>query len=404
MNNPPQILLIAPDKQERQILVFELNKTYKVVCFDAISEALVFTQQEQTSVILLDVDEYGFDDSNLFKDNHTIKDIPLIFLSSETDVILKQMAFDCGGIDCIEKTAPFTELLLKVKSSVATHLEIRRLRQRVHEAESLAKTVIQSSGEIGMAMEIIEDMYLCSSQDELMDTLTQGLNKYGLNSIILIEKSNTPLLFSDQLQISPPEKNVIQLLHLENKRFTDFGARTHVCIPPLSLLIKNMPINDSDQYGRLKDIFPRLMYAAINQLQVISTEQAFADQAHQLCLAFEEVQSSLDETGQALTQSQQRLIQLLRELLAEIEVKIATLGLDDDQEKFFLAKLDYALGSAYKIVDDSEKAKITFSTISRLLCHLVSQQNKILMDLKLKRIENHVAEHKAQESGEVDLF
>ena len=44
-------------------------------------------------------------------------------------------------------------------------------------------------------------------------------------------------------------------------RFIDFGSRTIINYQDISLLVKNMPLENMGRYGRLKDLLPVLMSA-----------------------------------------------------------------------------------------------------------------------------------------------
>jgi len=42
----------------------------------------------------------------------------------------------------------------------------------------------------------------------------------------------------------------------------DFGCRTQINYPNLFVLIKNMPLDDMNRYGRVKDLLPAILGVA----------------------------------------------------------------------------------------------------------------------------------------------
>ncbi len=65
--------------------------------------------------------------------------------------------------------------------------------------------------------------------------------------------------------VPPSENQLVSMLHNE-KRFYDFGCRTQINYPNLSVLIKNMPIDDMERYGRIKDILPAMIGTVNNRI------------------------------------------------------------------------------------------------------------------------------------------
>ena len=99
---------------------------------------------------LPDMDGYGI--CALLKEDPTLQDIPVIFVSALTEPLDKLKAFGAGGADYIAKPFDISE----VRARVTTHLEIRRLRRelgrtiRAHEERMDAR--VRETAEAGRAM------------------------------------------------------------------------------------------------------------------------------------------------------------------------------------------------------------------------------------------------------------
>ena len=99
---------------------------------------------------LPDMDSYGI--CALLKEDQTLRDIPVIFVSALTEPLDKLKAFGAGGADYIAKPFDISE----VRARVATHLEIRRLRReldrtiRTHEERMDA--LVRETAEAGRAI------------------------------------------------------------------------------------------------------------------------------------------------------------------------------------------------------------------------------------------------------------
>jgi putative two-component system response regulator len=84
-------------------------------------------RREPPELILLDINMPGMDGYEVCREIKAapeLRDIPVIFISANTEVLDKVKAFSVGGVDYITKPFQFEE----VRARVETHLEIRRLR------------------------------------------------------------------------------------------------------------------------------------------------------------------------------------------------------------------------------------------------------------------------------------
>lgn len=106
-------------------------------------EALKRVQDSRPDLILMDVlmpGMSGFELCERLKSKESTKDIPVIFVSSMSDIDSKVKGFKVGGVDYINKPYQHAEIVVRVN----THLTMLRLRQHLEkqnaELERLANT------------------------------------------------------------------------------------------------------------------------------------------------------------------------------------------------------------------------------------------------------------------------
>ena len=91
-------------------------------------EALKQVRESHPDLILLDVlmpEMNGFDVCKRLKDDENTRDIPVVFVSSMTDLESKVNGFKVGGVDYINKPFQHAEVLVRVN----THITLQRLRK-----------------------------------------------------------------------------------------------------------------------------------------------------------------------------------------------------------------------------------------------------------------------------------
>lgn len=126
-----KILIIDDAPENIDFLVGILKETYKLVAARSGEKALQLAQSENApDLILLDImlpDMDGIEVCRRLKSDTATENIPVLFITGKTDDEAIQQGFEVGGADFIAK--PFHFHL--VKSRIATHLELKVLREQV---------------------------------------------------------------------------------------------------------------------------------------------------------------------------------------------------------------------------------------------------------------------------------
>jgi hypothetical protein len=89
--------------------------------------------------------------------------------------------------------------------------------------------------------------------------------------------------------------------HKDAQRFVDIGESTIINYPKLSLLVKNMPVDDSEKYGRYKDLFPHILEVTNEKVVTMERNEKNYQQAEQISTALEDIISQFN--AQNITQS-----------------------------------------------------------------------------------------------------
>ena len=125
--NKKSILAVDDSKANLKLLVQVLSEQGFVVrpMLDGAS-AIASTQAELPDLILLDIkmpNIDGYEVCKRLKANERTRDIPIIFISAQTEVFDKIKAFQVGAVDYVTKPIQAEELLARVQ----THLKIHNL-------------------------------------------------------------------------------------------------------------------------------------------------------------------------------------------------------------------------------------------------------------------------------------
>lgn len=139
--NPAVILVVDDQPRNLQLLKASLSKEgFHVVTASSGDDALQKVEQQTPDLILLDVmmpGMDGFDVCTRIKGDPAMSDIPIIFLTGETQLQSIKRGFEVGGVDYVTKPFNRHELVARVN----TQVELRRARRR-HTEELMERTRI----------------------------------------------------------------------------------------------------------------------------------------------------------------------------------------------------------------------------------------------------------------------
>ena len=145
MEVKPANILIVDDIEDNLGILEDLLSFngYEVQTASSGESALKRVQESRPDLILLDIlmpGIDGFETCTRLKAEESTRDIPVIFVSSMTDIDSKVTGFKVGGVDYINKPFHHAEVLVRVN----THITLQRLRKDLEkqndELERLANT------------------------------------------------------------------------------------------------------------------------------------------------------------------------------------------------------------------------------------------------------------------------
>ncbi len=136
MNQKIRILVVDDEKINLNILIGLLGDKYEVLVALNAKKALATLEKKEVNLILLDIvmpGMDGFEACHILKKQAHTQEIPIIFITVESDEKTIEEAYGIGGIDFITKPFKPKELLAKVKREL-------KLQEMQKELQLLAAT------------------------------------------------------------------------------------------------------------------------------------------------------------------------------------------------------------------------------------------------------------------------
>ena len=157
--NPPKILIVDDAPENLMVLESVLAKDYSLKLISDSGEALDYAFANPPDLILLDImmpKIDGFELCRRLKADAKLSDVPVIFITSKTDIEDEERGFSVGASDFIHKpiSAPI------VAARVKTHIKIKFMLDYLkYENTHLQKSAEHTSTELATLKEFVWGSY-----------------------------------------------------------------------------------------------------------------------------------------------------------------------------------------------------------------------------------------------------
>lgn len=331
MNNDdlPRILNVDDDAMMRELTRDELGGAFQVLAAESGEACLALLQNARVDLILLDVEMPGIDGYETcrrIRENSDLADIPVIFLSGHDHIDDRLKGYEAGGDDYIVKPFAPVELESKIKHLLQLRRERGQLKEMADYASRTAMTAMTSLGEMGALIETMKRFNTCDTLTALADAILGGLALYGLQGADQIRTAAGTLTRTEEGEASPLVVSVIDHMTTMD-RITAFKSRMCITYDHISLLVNNMPEDDSERCGRLRDHLAMMAEGANVRVQSLMLGNA-------LNRAVENLTETLAGIDKAQRHSRIAINIGINALNDEIEQAYISLGLTDAQEQF----------------------------------------------------------------------
>lgn len=302
--------------------------------FTSAQACLARIQQQQPDLFLLDVRMSGMNGyalCRLLKDCPETADIPVIFVSGLDSIEARLAGYDAGGEDFIVK--PFEPEVLLRKIHVAQRIrdEKMALREQAGFAERTAFSAMTSMGELGTVLDFLRQSFACTDPYTLAGAILTALGQYGLQGAVQIRMNNEILNLSAAGSNLPLETAVLNHVRDQGRIF-EFKNRSVHNFGGITVLVNNMPIDDADRCGRLRDNLAILTEGADARRQAIEVENKNHRTRDGIGAALTDIHVALDTLRQQHQRDQFQETQLMIDIQEGMTRFFVSLGLSEHQE------------------------------------------------------------------------
>lgn len=374
MSNRHQIMVVDDDKISRKALNSLLKNRYDTVCAQSGEECLELLKDHRPDILLLDVvmpEMDGYELCQHIKNRGGSHDMITIFISGNinSDSIIE--GYESGGHDYITKPVDKVVLLQKIELNLKALEKQRLLEENLKMSTNTAFAAMRESSDYGQLLNFMRDSLECGSYEELASNIFRVTNDIGVNCSLKIRSASGDIDLTSHGATKPLEAALLTELEGQG-RFFDFKDRTIVNFDQISMLVKNMPVDDKERYGRIRDSICTLLTAAnaristLDKLKNVEIKRnVVVDQA------IENVHKAIINIESSVKRQERASLKIIDDLTLDMERTVMALGLAEGEEVNLLkilSKSTAGLSSIHKESIDLDRLfESTLGTLSELV-------------------------------------
>lgn len=347
-------MLVEDDEFSAELAIDMLAADYSVQHFSNGQSALDALDQVSPDLVLLDVSMpglSGYDVCRRLREKQSVCDLPVIFLSGLVSDEERLAGYEAGGDDYLTKPVVAEELRLKINHAISHAAECKRLKSDYSSAFSTAMSAMSSAAEVGAVLQFLRTSFSCPDYVSLCREVLNTIASYGLEASVQIRGKDEIVSLTHEGPCSPLEQSVLKNMSLQGRIF-EFSSRTSYNYDRITIIIKNMPREDQDRYGRMKDNLALLAEGADARVITLDDQRALTRQQEaliQLITNTRETLGGIEQHHQAQRKQSTMIFQDFRE---ELERKFLNLGLKSSQEEELSELASQAASRALALYDE----------------------------------------------------
>ena len=339
MDTDLRVFVVDDDPLMLDVLSSTLAGVCRVQTFASAAACLDALSVSQPDLFLLDVTMPvmdGFALCRRLKDDWDTQDIPVVFVSASDTLETRLLCYEAGGEDFIQKPFESAELLSKLHVAGRILAEKKVLREQAGYAQRTAMTAMVSMGELGVVLQFLSKSFACDSLEELALALLGAMRQYDLQSALQMRMGDEVLTLSANGRNLPLEVSVLNHIR-DSGRIFQFKSRCVFNYGGVTLLVNNMPMDDPDRCGRIRDNGALLAEGADARLRAIETEVLASRRRAGIEDALPRLYATLDGVQNNYRRNCFELTQVMIEFQETLTKAFIHLGLLERQEEMISA-------------------------------------------------------------------
>jgi len=374
VSEPAHILVVDDEPKNHKILERLLTAKYQVHCVDSGEQCLSSLETLDADLILLDImmpDLDGYEVCRRIRSRDATRNLPVVFVSAKDSLEDRLMGYEVGADDYFIKPFDHQELLVKIDRLLASKKHSDALSERVAQANSIAFQAMTNTSKLGEILNFLQASFTAETYQQLATTLLNTTQSFGWSCALQIRDPNQTLNFSDKGSVSPLEESIIERVRGKGRIF-DFNRRSVFTYENVSLLIKNMPVDDAELYGQEKDNACLLLNGTQARIKALLAESDRQRKQHYLVEMISHTNELMEKINLSYAGLRGESYAIVEDMMDKLNELVPRLGLEEYQETSILDIAEACVARTREMYDKGIIFDHTFAHLIKQLTRVVS--------------------------------
>ena len=360
------LIVFNPEAISESIRSLKLD--FKLTHCQSFNSLQTHASFHEDNIILIDVMsdvEKQFELLNTIKRDQSgnFDGLSLVLLVENLSLDERLKACEIGADDCVSCRIEHDDLVTRLRKTIYNAIANKQLREQLKAASDVAMAAMNNTSDMGVNIQFLLDSHHCVNLDQLGQLLFKSLNYFGLHCSLQMRGQYQ----TKNMEANGMERDMESKLLTEMKdagRFYDFGNRTVINYDNISLLIKNMPVDQPEKYGIIKDNIFALLQGADARLKALDLQETVNRDHQQQKLLIGGLHAGIEKLEAQYVNLTNDVAAVVDQIVDSVEQVMQTLLLTEEQEAVLLNQLKQgrdnviALFQGYATMDDELKALI----------------------------------------------
>ncbi|HEY6529608.1 MAG TPA: DNA-binding response regulator [Cellvibrionaceae bacterium] len=356
------------------------NKNYRIVVYDGLADtSLDLSYCQQIAALLAP------------------KGLPLLALTNGVTPEEKLRAFEIGCDDLIDSNfASIDEINARITKSIFHRIANEQLQKRLELATETARSAMVDNSDLGANIQFLLAVNDCDNLDQVGQQFFNTIERYGLRCSLQMRST---LGIKDMEAHGMAKDLESQLLYQlkDSNRYIDFGVRTIVNYGRVSLLIKNMPVDDPEKYGSIKDNTFSLLQGLDARILALEDRCALLEEKETLRKISQDVNAVMSTIKTSYQTVMRQILTEVENATELIEHRLPHLALNEADESFMFGVTEQLVKETNEVFNNGLKVDEIFVRLEHALLRALSSVEKDSIKLELGSKVSHKGPDKSVE-------
>ena len=365
MGSKFRVFVVDDDPLILELLREILVDDYELEVFSSGEKCLARLGELKPNLFLVDVMMPSMDGYTLccrLKADWDTEEIPVVFMSANDDMDTRLLCYNAGGEDFIVKPFQAVEVHRKLKSAQRIFSEKHALHEQAGYAQRTAMSAMISMGELGIVLQFLSKSFACDTMSEVAVAILAAMQQWDLRAAVQLRIGETVQTISHNGTDLPLEVSVLN--HVRNSgRIFQLKSRCVFNYGHVTLMINNMPVEDVERCGRIRDNAALLAEGADARLKAIAIELVAQQRRTVIEAALPRVHVTLDAVQANYRRNCYELTQVMIEFQEGLIKSFVHMGLSEDQEDLLSTM---AVDYMQRMVGTQDESLVTVGQLEEL--------------------------------------